>query len=141
MDIKELINVMQDLAQAAPGAKTRNPKAGLLKAVEALKGMEHPTAAAQIDAWKAAQKPARKAKASAALRNSVVAEVLGNLQAAADFDRFMGLLKDIGSNKQVRVVELRAIAKSYLGAAPNARTKAAVLAALERSARNRFLVR
>lgn len=116
--IDDLIEQLEKIEGAMPGAVSRNPRAGIRKSIDFLKKHPGKFVSQLVTELEATPKPTTRAKRPAApLRTNIVNQAVDDLQYAlrkgvSTFDTVMGNLQ---RDKQVRLKELKAIVAEFTG--------------------------
>lgn len=134
MNIHQLAADLERLANATPGAKTQNPRSAMYKIVEYLLAFQdQPLSELIVEAeaaaaTKTAGKSAKPKKVSAP-DLAVVERYLSELKQAEAHspEAFAQTLTTIGSDKKVRLVELKELCSMYTGDAGSLTSKKAAL--------------
>ena len=114
LKVAELIAALNRLEAVAPGAANRNPRSALAGASRFLKEYSSLSLQQAEAKLKLAKSSARPKKAASPLRSDAIRRHRERLLAATtDLARFDEAMNYLISDKDVRVEELKAIAKDY----------------------------
>lgn len=133
LTLSDMVQALERLKEAMPGAATKNPKLGVSKTIEFLKKADSDNFEAfisQLEEKKAAA-PVRK-RAPATPKLDVVDEYVRLLKAADTRNtEFESILAKLKSDRKVRLLELKHITAAYTGATATAKSKAKLFDVIE----------
>lgn len=134
MNIRQLASDLERLANATPGAKAQNPRAALYKVAEHLLSLQEKTLCELIveaEAAAAAKTTGKISKPKKVVEpdSAVVERYLSELRQAEALspEAFAQTLTTIGSDKKVRLAELKLLCSMYTGDAGSLSSKKAAL--------------
>lgn len=133
LSVDEVVETLERLKAAMPGATSKNPKLGVTKTIDFLKkaetaSFEHLIQKLQLQKESS---PVRK-RAAATANPAIVEDYLQRLkQAGTKNSEFESTVAEMKSDRKVRVIELTQIATVYTGAKPSAKSKAKLFDVLE----------